>query len=278
MDTLAHIPVTALGMLVAAACVLAGGPVFARGLRALRLRRLLDGLHEGPLDADSSGCVLVRGRVALDSPLFAPISGRACAGFELAVCGERGSVGGVVRELRAFRLVAGDTSARVSPERACWNAAVTGERTLLPGEELSTRLGELLGRSAEVRWLRDRRATLRVVERALESGAIASVLGVVHRVPVAVATETMELAATGTDGRAFSAHTQTLSHTPSAMEMHIDADEPLERLLVSAESPRLSALRPTAWHAALALLGPVLTLGGLLYLARGAGALIVGRL
>ena len=85
MDLLASIPVTAVGILLAGGLVVAGAPLFAMGRRALVLRRVLGSLAERPLGRDLSGWVHVRGRVALLSPLFAPLSGRPCAGFKLEV-------------------------------------------------------------------------------------------------------------------------------------------------------------------------------------------------
>ena len=61
MALLQPLPVTALGLLAATACVVAGGPLFAAGRRALRLRRALGSLEERPLEPDASGWVLVRG-------------------------------------------------------------------------------------------------------------------------------------------------------------------------------------------------------------------------
>jgi hypothetical protein len=40
------LPITALGLLAATACVVAGGPMFAAGRRALRLRHVLGSLVE----------------------------------------------------------------------------------------------------------------------------------------------------------------------------------------------------------------------------------------
>src|SRR5262245_17075680 len=128
MDLFVSLPVTPGGMLVAAACVVAGAPLFARGLRAFRMRQRLDRLVEKPLTGDVSGLVRVRGRVALEGPLFAPISGTPCAGFQLEVRGEGSSVGGFVRDWRAFRLEAGEASALVPAEQAEWHAPVTAQR------------------------------------------------------------------------------------------------------------------------------------------------------
>ena len=277
MNFLAHIPVSAFGMLVAASCVVAGAPLFAHGLRAHRLRSLLDALVDQPLDRDAAGCVQVHGMVSLEGPLFAPVSGKPCAGFELEVRAASGHVGGSVRELRPFRLNAGETSARVIPEHARWQVAVSGERTLAAGEPLSARLAELLDSCVELRWLRDRRATLHIAERALEVGANVWVLGMARSVAVAQAVEVTPLAATGTDG-------PIVDHTPPAMttstcpEVWIEADAPLGCVVVSNERPSVAALRPRAWRQGFAILGPLLTVCGLLYLALAVAPLLSGRL
>src|SRR5439155_1244062 len=170
-------PVHAFGLLTAAAGVVIGAPLFAWGLRALRLRHALAGLSERSLDSSTAGLALVHGRVSLEGPLFAPLSGKPCAGFSLEVRGAGMRVGGVVHELRPFRLTSGGVSARVVPERAEWRGAVTCERTL-----------------------------------------------------------------------------------------------------AASETPPRDALEPPAWRLALLVLGPLLTLAGLLYLARAAAPLVAGRL
>src|SRR2546430_13521226 len=160
MDFLAHIPVRALWLLAAAGCVVAGAPLFAMGRRTLRLRQVLAGLAERPLGSDHAGVSLVRGRVSLESPRFAPLSGRPCAGYTLEVFGQGLRVGDSIGELRPFRLASGGVTARVVPEGSSWRGPVTSERTVAPDEELPARLSELLASSAESRWLRDRRVPL----------------------------------------------------------------------------------------------------------------------
>lgn len=268
------LPVTALGLLAAITCVLAGGPMFAAGRRALRLRRVLGSLEEKPLESDASGWVLVRGRVALASPLFAPLSGKRCAGYELDVSGERSRVGGIVAERRPFQLECGASSASVSPDGAQWRAPVTGERTLGATEALPERLTALLEKNAEIRWLRDRRVPLRIVERALESGSEVTVLAVARMEQSDAHAETLELAATGTDDGL--ATTLTSGETGSAPELWLAGDEGTGPH-VFAERPDVRALRPSVWRVALVGAGPALTLSGLLYLAWAATPLVAGR-
>src|SRR5690242_21630680 len=119
-----EIPVTVASVLAATAGVVAGGPLFADGLRTLRLRRALARLVERPLTPDASGLVLVGGRVALESPLFSPLAGRPCAGYVLDVRGEGTRVGARIESRRDFRLVADGASARVRPGEARWSPPV----------------------------------------------------------------------------------------------------------------------------------------------------------
>jgi hypothetical protein len=276
MAFLQPLPVTALGLIAATACVVAGGPMFAAGRRALRLRRLLGSLQETPLTADAAGWVLVRGRVALASPLFAPLSGKRCAGYELDVYGERSHVGGIVAERRPFRLECGAQTALVSPDHAQWRAPATAERTLNVNDRLPERLVELLERNAEIRWLRDRRVPLRIIERILEVGSEVTVLAVARAERAAEHEETVELAATGTDDGV--ATTLTSGDAAPAPELWLVGDEDAsEGPRVFAGRPDLRALRPSPWRAALLGAGPALTLAGLLYLAWAASPLVARR-
>jgi len=277
MEPLANLPITALGVLAATGCVVAGVPLFAAGRRALRLWRVLARLEERPLAAGMHGWVQVSGRVALESPLFAPLSGRPCAGFELDVIGENTRVGGTVGERRPFRLEHGGVSAFVSPDRAQWRTSVSDQRTFGPDAALPERLAQLLETNAEIRWLRDRRAPLRIVERALEPGAVVSVLGVARAERVDAQEEVIELAATGTDDGV--ATTLTAGGGSSTAELWIVGDdEGRMGPRVFSEPPDPRKLSPSFWHLTLVGFGPVLSLVGLLYLARAAAPLLVGRL
>ena len=279
MEFLAHIPVRAFWLLTAAGCVVAGAPLFALGRRAWRLRHALAALTERPLDAMAAGLVLVRGKVSLEGPLFAPLSGKPCAGYTLEVSGEAMRVGGAVHELRPFRLTSGGVSARVVPGGASWRGPVTFERTAAATEQFPERLSALLDSSAEMRWLRDRKLPMRLVERALEVGANVFVTGVAHGAATVAMVESVELAATGTDGPLFdyadSGSGGSFDHTHPGL--WIEAQEPLERVLVTAEPPSKDALAPPAWRLTLLVLGPLLTLAGLFYLARAAAPLVAGR-
>ena len=276
MALLDSIPVTAFGLLVALGCVVAGAPLFAMGRRALRLRSALGSLVERPLAADTSGWVQVSGRVALVSPLFAPLSGKRCAGFALEVCGVQSRVGGVVREQRAFRLDGGERSALVSPDRAVWQLPMTAERTIASEDALPERLAQLLESNAEIRWLRDRRAPLHIVERTLEAGVNVTVMGVARQEWAETRIEQIELAATGTDDGV--ATTITEGDTESAGELWLVGDDVAEtgpRVFTAKPDPR--SFIPPAWLLGLVGLGPALTMFGLLYLVRAAAPLVTGR-
>ena len=289
MDALSQLPVSAPLLLLATAAVVAGAPLFAAGRRAFALRRALAGRRAVPLDAHASGLVTVRGRVVLEGPMFAPLSGTPCAGWTLEVAGDHMRVGDQLRELRQFRLAGEQASARVVTDRARWDGPVTCERSVAPGEVLPERLTALLEPSAEVRWLRDQAVPLRITERVLEVGAEVYVTGMARAAtPAGMAAspqdaqvyamvDSVELAATGTDGMAWStAGPGAVTHV-SEPELWIEPDEPLEQVLVSRHEPAHAALAPPLWKLTLMLLGPALTLAGLLYLARVAAPMIAGR-
>ena len=293
-DAFAQLPVSALLLLLAAVAVVAGAPLFAAGWRALRMRRAAAGLAVVPLDGEAAGLVTLQGRVALESPMFAPLSGRPCAGFTLEVAGDGMRVGASMSELRAFRLVGEQATARVVVDHTVWHGAVTERRTIAPLEALPERLAGLLEQSAEVRWLRDQRVALQLTERALEVGAEVFVTGVARGSGVAqvergqaqvfAMVESIELAATGTDGMAWTVGdigdigdkgNRSSRREP---ELWIESGEPLGQLLVTPEAPAPAVVAPPLWKLTLMLLGPAFTLAGLLYLARVVAPLIVGRL
>lgn len=274
MDFLVSLPVTPGGVLAAAACVVAGAPLFARGRHAYRMRRRLEQLAERPLTDDSDGLVRVRGRVALEGPLFAPLSGTPCAGFRLEIRGAGSRVGGVVQDQRAFRLQSGDTAAQVPGEACDWHVPVTAQRDLAPGAPLPERLTALLDSCTEVRWLRARGVELHVVERALEAGRVVSVVGVARHERTAVSEDHLELAATGTDGRAFAAPRMLPGPAFDTYELRLGADETLRRVQVFADPPEATLPHPSQWNESLLAAGPALTLAGLLYLARAAEPLL----
>src|SRR5438067_7326834 len=90
-------------LVLAAGAVVIGAPLFSEGLRALRLRRRLTRLQACAPASGLAGLVHVRGRVALESPLFAPLSARPCAGWQLEVHGIGAPVARTAEVRRPFR-------------------------------------------------------------------------------------------------------------------------------------------------------------------------------
>ncbi len=267
-----HIPVSAAGLLVAAVAVIGGGPLFAAGLAALRGRRAARALTPVPLTPKSRGPVLVRGRVQLESPLFAPLSQRACAGFVLEVAAHGAPLGGQVQERRAFRLIADGCEAHVAAEDGQWAPVETDSREIAPGEVLPTRLEQLLDQVPEARWLRARGA-MRLTERALLPTAEVWVAGTIRRARPAEAAVERVLAATGTDD-ATAVLIEASGHADP--ELWIEGGEALP-VVVSHASPEPARLAPPAWQIGLVLVGPLVSLLGLLYLAQALDQRTGGR-
>lgn len=260
---------TPAGSALAAALVVAGAPLFSAGLRALKLRRHLLSLDERPLAEAPTGFVLVRGRVALDSPLVGPLSGRPCAGFRLEV--RRGAtVVARIEERRSFRLVAGDITARVLAGEGAWDVGVVAERPCAPGDSLTENLNALLASAPEAVMLRRAGVALTLVERSLVASHECFVIGQArHARPFELAAE-MELACTGTDPVAIPVSSRSWAHEP---DLWIAADGHLEFLRVSDRLPEPGGCVMPGWRAVGVVLGPLLSLGGLLYLAHAADRL-----
>lgn len=284
MNLLPPLPPTFITFALAAGGVVAGAPLFAAGRRALHLRQALASLRVTPPDAQTSGLLAMRGRVALEGPMFAPLSGRPCAGYTLEVAGDGMRVGASVSELRAFRLQGETLTARVVSERMGLTTGITMQRVLESGESLPQRLGDLLSHLPEVRWLLDRRVPIRITERALEVGAEVYVMGMARptRVvgsirAVSEAAEEAEWAATGTDGAVWTAATGGGGRSASEPALWIEACGPLQRIEIGSTEPDPATLAPSPWRVALVVVGPLLTLAGLLLLARFVAPLIEGR-
>ena len=268
-----EIPVTVGGMLAAIAFVVAGGPVFAFGLRALRLRRSFARLRSEALTSDCRGLVLVDGVVALESPLFAPLSQQPCAGFTLAVEAEGTRIGGTVRQQRAFRLNGAQGDARVEAAHGLWQLPVSAERSIAAGEALSERVDALFETSSELRWLRRSGYRLRLREHALLPQARVHVLAQASVVESEAMLGEDVVQRTGTDEAAVIAH----AAPADATELVLGGDDPFVPCVVSASEPQVASLVPPLWHVAGALLGPAVTMAGLLYLAHAAEVLMAGR-
>ena len=201
-------------LVLAALGVVAGVWLVRAGVAALRRETAWRGIAPQALTDDTVGLVAARGRVALEGPVFAPLSGRPCAGFVLEVAGQGTRVGHTVQQTRPFRLVHGATSARVVDDRVRLHTGVTAERIVQPDEAMPAGLQWLEDASAELRWLRDRDRPLHLVERALLVDHEVVVLGrarpavVVGTIAPAQATVAREtLARTGTDDVAWDSTT-----------------------------------------------------------------------
>jgi hypothetical protein len=267
MEHLFSIPLTPGGVILATLCVLAGAPLFARGRAAWNLRWRLARLATEPLVPESQGVVRARGRVLLDGPLFAPLSGLPCAGFELYVRGSGSAVGGVVRDLRQFRLEGEATTALVSPMNADWHLPETARRIVAVDERLPERLSTLLDTRAEIRWLRERGVALELVERSLCAGAEVSVLAVAQTQVSESYQVEEELAATGTDG-GFSAPRLVPGPEAEGPQLKLVTNGDLERAHVFADPADARYEGPSTWQVLLLFLGPALSFAGLLYLAQ----------
>jgi len=269
-----ELPVSSAGMLAAVACVVAGGPLFAGGLRAWRQRRLLAGLPAASLVEGRTGFVRATGIVALESPLFSPLSQRPCAAYRLDVLAFDGSVRGRVGQSRNFRLVSGDVEALVAAQDGAWTMPVTAEREVSAGEKISANMAALLDADVTLRWLRDRRAPMRIVERSVEAGSHVQVLGWAGAQDFSEAAFAEVLAATGTDGAA-------MVDAPAPVQgpsLRIAAADPLDLRVIATGELDPAYLAPQAWRELGALLGPLLSLAGLMYLAHAARATLGGRL
>lgn len=256
---------TPAGLAAASLAVIAGAPLFSDGLRALRLARGFRALRHGPLAEAPGGLGYVTGRVALESPMFAPLSGAPCAGFTLEVAGPRGRVAAPISSVRRFRLVDGDAVARVEPGGATLALAVTAERRLGPLDQPGSQLATLLGRVPEVAWMRSGGATLIVTERALTAGTLLHVVGTIRR-NLRLDAEAELLARTGTDDAPVAAPAAAAAEP----EAWIDAGDHLDFLHISDAAPDTAAFRVAPLRIAGAFVGPALSLGGLLLLADAA--------
>lgn len=258
------------GVLVAAVAVAVGVPLFGAGLRALRLRRVLGRVRPTPLEAAAPGVVQAHGRVALESPLFAPLSDQRCAGFRLEAEGVEVHAGRAIEDLRPFRLAGGGTVARVAATAARWDMPVTAERILEPDEPLTERLLALLSEMPEAAWLRQSGRRIRLTERALLSGAECHVIGQLARIgQVEWREEEVELARTGTDDRPITIGT-LIADTGDAPAAWIGPIDRTDWMHVSGAAVDPASLRTPARNLAALVAGPLLGLLGLLYLAAAA--------
>lgn len=260
---------TLAGVLVAAAAVAIGAPLFGAGLRALRLRRVLGRVRPARLEEAEPGVVQAQGRVALESPLFAPLSGQRCAGFRLEAEGVDVPASRAIEDLRPFRLVGGGTVARVASTAARWDMPVTAERILEPDEPLTERLLALLSEMPEAAWLRQSGRRIRLIERALLSGAECHVIGQLARVGQVEWREEVLLGRTGTDDQPITIGT-LIAETGDAPSAWIGPVDRTDWMHVSGAPVDPVSLRTPLRNLAALAAGPLLGLLGLLYLAAAA--------
>ncbi len=254
------------GAFAGLAAVAAGAPLFSEGLRALRIARRATSLVEHPLAERPTGFTGARGQVVLDSPLFSPLTHRPCAGYRLSVASrERGQVA-ALEERRPFRIMAGEVTARVAGPIAHWRMSPGERRVVEPGDPLTAHLAALIERSPEASWLRRTGATLVLTEHVLESGAVAHVVGHVREARP-YETSSQEWARTGTDDVAVAVGAIT-GAAPGEPDLWIDDGGSLECLIVSDRPITEVRLRHTRVRMLGLVFGPLLSLTGLLVLAR----------
>jgi len=262
MNPLSILEPTAASMTLAAAAIVAGAPLFSSGMRAVRLRRRFRGLRSVALAEHPGGFAHARGAVALAGPLFAPLSARPCAGFDLEVIAEGLSLHRTIAERREFHIADAGVAALVHPRRARWAVGVTGERRLAASEPAAAGLAALLERVPEATWWRRAGGALRLVERALLAGAPCHVVGSIRGLASAPAAAMLR---TGTDDASV-----VVADAHVAPILAIGEDDPIDFLLVSDQPPRPEQLRVPAARMLGVVVGPALGLAGMLYLASAA--------
>jgi len=248
-------------MTLAAAAIVAGAPLFASGMRAVRLRKHIRQLQRFRLAELPGGFAHVYGRVALESPLFAPLTATPCAGFQLEVRAEGLSLHRSVDERRPFRIEDGSASALVGAKHARWRVSATGERELRADQPVTEGLAALLANVPEAMWWRRAGGSLRLVEHALPAGAECHVVGSIR--PMASATASDEWVRTGTDDVPGVADRGVVRDP----DLWIGNDDHLDFVLVSDQPPGEEDLDVPKRLAMGVLVGPALSLGGMLYLA-----------
>jgi hypothetical protein len=263
MDLTQLVHPTAGGLACAIGAVVAGAPIFSDGLRSLRLRRHFADLAERPLRRDLAGFAHVSGTVALESPMFTPLSAAPCAGFQLVVHAVGAPIVRTVEQRRPFRLAGRDASARLDSTDGCWALSVTAERELAADEPLTGSLTRLLQQVPAALWWRRAGGRLRLVERALLVGSPCHVVGFARRSHPLEHLAGIELARTGTDATLEVAAASATTHAP---ELWLGPGELLDFVHVSDRAPAARDLAVPSWRAVGAFAGPALSMLGLLYL------------
>jgi hypothetical protein len=177
----------------------------------------------------------------------------------------------VVSERRPFRIVDRGRAALVAGTPVHWNVSETAVRDLAADDGIREGVSVLLARAPEALWWRRAGGRLRLVERALRADADCHVVGMARVTHVAEAA--VEWARTGTDD-AF-----PIAEVGPRPVVTLGSGDHLEWLLVGDAPPRPDQLDVPLARAAGIVLGPLLSLSGMLYLARAAEQLrSAGRL
>jgi hypothetical protein len=267
MDPTQLVHPTAGGLACAIGAVVAGAPLFSDGLRSLRLRRHLDGLGERPIDESLDGFAHVSGRVALESPMFSPLSSAPCAGFQLEVRAVGVPVVKTIEERRSFRVAASGGSARLDSTEGCWSLSATAEREVAADEPLTEGLSRLLERVPEAMWWRRAGGRLRLVERALLAGSACHVVAFARRAHPLELPVSLEVVRTGTGSTLEVAAANAAAPVSG---WWLGPGEFLDFTFVSDRAPAARDLAVPLWRTLGAFVGPALSLLGLLYLAAAA--------
>jgi hypothetical protein len=270
MDLAQLVHPTAGGLACAIGAVVAGAPLFSGGLRSLRLRRDFADLAETPPTDDLAGFVHVHGTVALDSPMFTPLSVAPCAAFQLDVHTIGALIVKTVEERRPFRVAGPGAAARLESTAGRWSLSATAEREVAADEPLPQSLSRLVDQVPEALWWRRAGGRLRLVERALLAGSSCHVVGFARRAHSIDHVEGLELVRTGTDGVLGVA---VASAPAQVCQLWLGPGEFVDFLFVSDRAPAARDLAVSAWRTLGAIAGPGLSLLGLLYLAAAADQL-----
>jgi hypothetical protein len=176
-----------------------------------------------------------------------------------------------LEDLRSFRLIGDQAVAHVAgAEGATWDLSAVAERVFGPKDEMSENLTALVTSSAEAQWLRRAGMSVTLVERTLLAGDECYVIGSARAAQPYELVSDDELARTGTDDVSSRVSSVARSGDPDLL---IERDGPLEFLRISDRAPTAATLDVPAWQTLGVIIGPVLSLAGLLYLAALADAL-----
>jgi hypothetical protein len=276
MDLAQLVHPTAGGLACAVGAVVSGAPLLSGGLRSLRLRRHSADFAERPLADDLAGFVHVSGTVALESPMFTPLSVTPCAAFQLEIHTVGAPIVKTVEERRPFRVAGREASARLESTDGRWSLSATAEREVAADEPLTGSLARLLGQVPEALWWRRAGGRLRLVERALLAGSSCHVVGFARCAHPLEQPAALEFVQTGTDA---TFEVVSAGVAAQACELWLGPGEFLDFLFVSDRPPVTRDLAVPVWRMLGVFAGPALSLLGLLYLAAAAGHLrLLGHL